>query len=116
MKIVIPLCIFHDILGSQITGTTEMPIITANPGFSVVQNSDNCILSVYSNAAVCQFYPQIMQTTYQCFSFLLQEFLGPANVFFLFGAISLLALVFVILNVPETKGLSLEEIESKLLK
>ncbi|KAG2534187.1 D-xylose-proton symporter-like 3, chloroplastic [Panicum virgatum] len=46
----------------------------------------------------------------------LQEFLGPENIFFLFGAIAVLALVFVILNVPETKGLSLEEIESKILK
>ncbi|GJN22834.1 hypothetical protein PR202_gb10434 [Eleusine coracana subsp. coracana] len=46
----------------------------------------------------------------------LAESLGAANVFFLFGAIALLALVFVILNVPETKGLSLEEIESKILK
>ncbi|XP_052149209.1 D-xylose-proton symporter-like 3, chloroplastic [Oryza glaberrima] len=46
----------------------------------------------------------------------LQEFLGPANIFLLFGAISLLSLVFVILKVPETKGLNLEEIESKLLK
>uniref|UniRef100_A0A0A9BWG7 Major facilitator superfamily (MFS) profile domain-containing protein n=1 Tax=Arundo donax TaxID=35708 RepID=A0A0A9BWG7_ARUDO len=46
----------------------------------------------------------------------LQEILGPADIFFLFGAIALLALVFVILNVPETKGLSLEEIESKILK
>jgi hypothetical protein len=45
-----------------------------------------------------------------------QEFLGPANIFLLFGAISLLSLVFVILKVPETKGLTLEEIESKLLK
>ena len=45
-----------------------------------------------------------------------QEFLGPENIFFLFGAIAVLALVFVILNVPETKGLSLEEIESKILK
>lgn len=46
----------------------------------------------------------------------LQGYLGPANIFLLFGAISLLALVFVILNVPETKGLSLEDIESKILK
>nr|CAB3497640.1 unnamed protein product [Digitaria exilis] len=45
-----------------------------------------------------------------------QEFLGPENIFFLFGAIAVLSLVFVILNVPETKGLSLEEIESKILK
>ncbi|KAG8061559.1 hypothetical protein GUJ93_ZPchr0003g16634 [Zizania palustris] len=46
----------------------------------------------------------------------LQEYLGPANMFLLFGAISLLSLVFVVLNVPETKGLTLEEIESKILK
>ncbi|CAL4945181.1 unnamed protein product [Urochloa decumbens] len=46
----------------------------------------------------------------------LQEFLGPENIFFLFGAIAVLSLVFVILKVPETKGLSLEEIESKILK
>ncbi|KAJ1292935.1 hypothetical protein BS78_01G028900 [Paspalum vaginatum] len=46
----------------------------------------------------------------------LQEFLGPDNIFFMFGVIALLSLVFVILNVPETKGLSLEEIESKILK
>jgi len=45
-----------------------------------------------------------------------QEFLGPANIFFLFGVIAVLSLVFVILVVPETKGLSLEEIESKILK
>jgi hypothetical protein len=50
------------------------------------------------------------------FLFSPQEFLGPENIFFLFGAIAVLALVFVILNVPETKGLSLEEIESKILK
>ncbi|KAM0865835.1 hypothetical protein ACQ4PT_043013 [Festuca glaucescens] len=46
----------------------------------------------------------------------LQGYLGPANIFLLFAAISVLALVFVILNVPETKGLSLEDIESKILK
>uniref|UniRef100_A0ACD5XE13 Uncharacterized protein n=1 Tax=Avena sativa TaxID=4498 RepID=A0ACD5XE13_AVESA len=46
----------------------------------------------------------------------LQGYLGPANIFLLFAAISVLALVFVILNVPETKGLSLEDIEAKILK
>jgi hypothetical protein len=46
----------------------------------------------------------------------LQGYLGPANIFLLFAAISVLALVFVILIVPETKGLSLEDIESKILK
>ncbi|WCJ20472.1 Major facilitator superfamily protein [Euphorbia peplus] len=46
----------------------------------------------------------------------LKEFLGAENLFLLFGAIALLSLLFVIFVVPETKGLSLEEIESKLLK
>ncbi|KAH7672778.1 Sugar/inositol transporter protein [Dioscorea alata] len=46
----------------------------------------------------------------------LQELLGAGNLFFVFGAIALLSLLFVILYVPETKGLSLEEIESKILK
>lgn len=46
----------------------------------------------------------------------LKELLGADNLFLLFGAIALLSLLFVTLQVPETKGLSLEEIESKILK
>uniref|UniRef100_A0A6N2MM37 Major facilitator superfamily (MFS) profile domain-containing protein n=1 Tax=Salix viminalis TaxID=40686 RepID=A0A6N2MM37_SALVM len=46
----------------------------------------------------------------------LKEFLGAENLFLLFGAIALLSLVFVVVIVPETKGLSLEEIEPKILK
>ncbi|PIN05293.1 putative transporter (major facilitator superfamily) [Handroanthus impetiginosus] len=46
----------------------------------------------------------------------LKELLGAENLFLLFGAIAILALVFVVASVPETKGLSLEEIESKILK
>ncbi|KAF8022748.1 hypothetical protein BT93_F0302 [Corymbia citriodora subsp. variegata] len=46
----------------------------------------------------------------------LKELLGAENVFLLFGAIALLSLLFVVLLIPETKGLSLEEIESKILK
>lgn len=46
----------------------------------------------------------------------LKELLGAQNLFLLFGAIALLSLLFVVLYVPETKGLSLEEIESKILK
>nr|GLL33680.1 D-xylose-proton symporter-like 3, chloroplastic isoform X1 [Ipomoea trifida] len=44
------------------------------------------------------------------------ELLGAENLFLLFGAIALLSVVFVVTSVPETKGLSLEEIESKFLK
>ncbi|XP_073291702.1 D-xylose-proton symporter-like 3, chloroplastic [Primulina huaijiensis] len=46
----------------------------------------------------------------------LKELLGAGNLFLLFGAIAVLAVVFVTVNVPETKGLSLEEIESKILQ
>ncbi|XP_020585445.1 D-xylose-proton symporter-like 3, chloroplastic [Phalaenopsis equestris] len=45
----------------------------------------------------------------------LKELLGPDNLFLLFGVIALLSLVFILMKVPETKGLSLEEIESKIL-
>ncbi|WMV19123.1 hypothetical protein MTR67_012508 [Solanum verrucosum] len=46
----------------------------------------------------------------------LKELLGAENLFLLFGVIALLSLVFVVTSVPETKGLTLEEIESKILK
>jgi sugar porter (SP) family MFS transporter len=46
----------------------------------------------------------------------LKELLGGANLFLLFGAIALASLLFVVFVVPETKGLSLEEIETKILK
>lgn len=46
----------------------------------------------------------------------LKEFLGAENLFLVFGAIALLSLLFVVALVPETKGLSLEDIESKVLK
>lgn len=46
----------------------------------------------------------------------LQELLGAEKLFLLFGMIALLSLLFVVTSVPETKGLTLEEIESKILK
>ncbi|XP_061368454.1 D-xylose-proton symporter-like 3, chloroplastic isoform X2 [Gastrolobium bilobum] len=46
----------------------------------------------------------------------LKELLGAENLFLLFGAIALVSLLFIISSVPETKGLSLEDIESKILK
>ncbi|GAU47975.1 hypothetical protein TSUD_87790 [Trifolium subterraneum] len=46
----------------------------------------------------------------------LKEYLGAENLFLLFAAIALVALVFIVTSVPETKGLSLEDIESKILK
>ncbi|KAG9454585.1 hypothetical protein H6P81_007489 [Aristolochia fimbriata] len=46
----------------------------------------------------------------------LQELLGTDNVFLLFEAIALISLLFVAFLVPETKGLSLEDIETKVLK
>lgn len=41
--------------------------------------------------------------------------LGPANVFAIFGTFAVLALLFTIFVVPETKGRSLEELEAELL-
>lgn len=46
----------------------------------------------------------------------LKEALGAENLFLVFGVIALMALGFVVTSVPETKGLSLEEIESRFLK
>ncbi|KAI3992247.1 hypothetical protein MKX01_029968 [Papaver californicum] len=46
----------------------------------------------------------------------LKELLGADNLFLLFAGIALVSLLFVVFIVPETKGLSLEEIESKILK
>lgn len=45
----------------------------------------------------------------------MEELVGPGNVFFIFGAIAIAALIFVYFIVPETKGLTLEEIEAKFL-
>lgn len=46
----------------------------------------------------------------------LKELLGAENLFILFAAIALISLAFVVIYVPETKGLTLEEIETKILK
>ncbi|PIN23501.1 putative transporter (major facilitator superfamily) [Handroanthus impetiginosus] len=45
----------------------------------------------------------------------LEELLGAGVVFFIFGVIAVLSLVFIFFMIPETKGLTLEEIEAKLL-
>ncbi|CAM6093432.1 unnamed protein product [Calypogeia fissa] len=44
----------------------------------------------------------------------IQEAIGASFTFLIFAVIAVVALVFVIFSVPETKGLSLEEIENKL--
>ncbi len=41
--------------------------------------------------------------------------LGPGNTFLLYGAVNILFIIFFVLFVPETKGVSLESIEKKLL-
>lgn len=41
--------------------------------------------------------------------------MGESITFAIFGVVGLFALAFIVVSVPETKGLSLEEIEAKLL-
>ncbi|CAI9767780.1 unnamed protein product [Fraxinus pennsylvanica] len=45
----------------------------------------------------------------------LKDLLGAGILFFIFGGIAILSLVFIFFIIPETKGLTLEEIEAKLL-
>ncbi|KAK9095603.1 hypothetical protein Scep_027072 [Stephania cephalantha] len=45
----------------------------------------------------------------------LQSLLGAGILFVLFGVIAILSLIFIFFVVPETKGLTLEEIEAKIL-
>lgn len=45
----------------------------------------------------------------------LEELLGAGKLFFIFGGIAVGSLVFIFFVIPETKGLTLEEIEAKLL-
>lgn len=45
----------------------------------------------------------------------LQHWVGDTCTFIIFGLISVLALLFIVTTVPETKGLSLEQIEAKLM-
>ncbi|KAF9661403.1 hypothetical protein SADUNF_Sadunf19G0065100 [Salix dunnii] len=45
----------------------------------------------------------------------LKEWLGAGILFYVFGAIAVLSLLFIFFIVPETKGLTLEEIEAKCL-
>lgn len=46
----------------------------------------------------------------------LKEAIGSAATFTLFGLIGVIAILFIVLKVPETKGLSLEEIEAEISK
>lgn len=46
---------------------------------------------------------------------LLQALLGAGILFYVFGAVAVVSLVFIYFIVPETKGLTLEEIEAKCI-
>ncbi|KAF3454652.1 hypothetical protein FNV43_RR05100 [Rhamnella rubrinervis] len=105
-----PFCLLQISWGFQLVAVASLllyvgcyqeifPIRTRGRGISLA-----VLTNFGSNAIVTfAFYP-------------LKEFLGAENLFLLFGGIALLSLLFVMLLVPETKGLSLEEIESKILK
>lgn len=45
----------------------------------------------------------------------MKDLLGAGIVFFIFGGVAILSLVFIFFIIPETKGLTLEEIEAQLL-
>lgn len=47
--------------------------------------------------------------------FFLQTLIGAGMLFVVFGVIGLLVIVFIYFIVPETKGMTLEEIEAKIL-
>jgi SP family arabinose:H+ symporter-like MFS transporter len=43
---------------------------------------------------------------------MLQESIGPAKTFWVYGVCSLLSFIFILIYIPETKGKTLEEIEA----
>lgn len=45
----------------------------------------------------------------------LKDLIGAGDIFFVFSGIAVLSLIFIFFIIPETKGLTLEEIEAKLL-
>jgi len=100
------------------------PLRTRGKGISlaVLTNfgSNAIVTFAFSPLKVRTCSPANVNSTVTCVRFVmvsvLQELLGAENLFLLFGVIALLSLVFVVTSVPETKGLTLEEIESKILK
>lgn len=60
--------------------------------------------------------PLVMSLTEtECDCGLLQALLGAGILFYVFGAVAVASLVFIYFIVPETKGLTLEEIEAKCI-
>lgn len=72
-------------------------------------------LKVFIHFSIKDGFNMVHDTSIWLAGSILQELLGAENIFLLFAAIAFLAVLFIVRTVPETKGLSLEEIESKIL-